>query len=205
MKIGVLLFFTTFVFFSQTWACDFNVVKSIVPLEQKTQFSELCLNDYFEKRDLAFQSLSDETMKIVPDAETLVFDDMILFETNKTLPLEENGRLELVEQIFNQYMSNLKAYNGLCELQIYSGEQKLSLNDFLILQRTEGGQPGTRRQLTKDDVASPSWKLLCPNQEGQPYVLKSGKYFFVFVDVYENKTFTSTKSHLAKFMFSFRK
>lgn len=205
MKIWGFLFLGLFAFISQAGACDFNIVKSVIPLEQKTEFSELCLNTYFEKRDLAFQSLSEETVQIVPDAETLVFDDMVLFESNKTLPLEEQGRLELIEQIFNQYISNLKAYNGKCELQMFSGEQRLTISDFLILQRSEADQPGTRRQLTKDDVASPNWKLLCPNKDGQPYVLKSGKYFFVFIDVYENKTISSTKAHFSKFLFSFRK
>lgn len=201
---GFIVLFLTLVS-SQSSACDFNITKSVVPLEQQTEFSNLCLDTYFEKRDLAFQSLSEETVKFVPDAEALVFDDMVLFETTQPSPLEESGRLVLIEQIFNLYMANLKAYNGQCELQMYSGEQRLSLNDFLVLQRTEGGQPGTRRQLTKDDVANPSWKLLCPNKDGQPYVLKSGKYFFVFIDVYENKTLASTKTHLAKYMFSFRK
>ena len=200
-----LFVFLLLIFFAKSEACNFNVMKTMIPLEQKTEFSDLCLNDYFQKRDLAFQSLIDGTIQMKPDAETLVFDDMILFETTRTLPLEEKGRLELIEQIFIQYTSNLKAYNGKCELQMYSGEQKISLNDFLILQRTEGGQPGTRRQLTKDDVVSPGWKLLCPNKDGQLYTLKSGKYFFVFIDVYENKTLSATKTHLAKFLFSFRK
>jgi hypothetical protein len=201
MKFVALIFIA---FSAHAYACDVQIVKTIIPLNQQLNHTLLCADQYFEKRSPLTLSADDESGMIFQDPIDMVFYDMILFESPLTLPLEEEGRLQLIDTLFESYKRSLKNHWGTCELKIQSNARDLSLADFHIVSRTEGGQPGTRRMLTKDDVEAPSWQVLCPTSDGQMKIFKSGSYFFVFVDVYENKTLSKTKAHMAKFLFSFR-
>lgn len=176
----------------------------MIPLKGETIHSNLCLDRYFEERELITTSISDELPVLFQDFDNMVFDDILLIETQKSLPLEEKGRLEILESIFQSYKSSLKSPYGSCDLKLLSGEKEISFEVFQILAREEGGQPGTRRMLTKDDVSQPNWQVFCSNSSGEKILFKSGTYFFVFVDIYENKTLQNTSAHLAKFLFSFR-
>lgn len=198
-----LLFLIPF-FSSLAMACDISVVKTMVPWNSQTTHTGLCIDRYFEGRHLLTTSISDEIPVLFEDLDNMVFDDMLLVELNNSAPLEERGRLEVLKKIFSSYKQSLKNPWGACDLKMYSGENEISFEDFHISSREEGGQPGTRRMLTKDDVSKPSWRVFCPNSAGQKVLLKRGDYFFVFVDFYENKTLTSTKAHFAKFLFSLR-
>lgn len=191
---------------SQSAACDFVIKKTVYPLYNQTEHEGVCLEDYFLSRDLAFHSFDrlTNTALLSPNAIDINFDDMLLFELPKKsgTPLDERGRLGLVEQILGQFFESLKNNYGACYLRLYEGSQLLSLRDFKKSARDAGGQPGTRLMLTKDDVKDPSWEMVCPSQKGPLQVAKKGKYFFIFADVHENVSLTTTKTHFAQFLFS---
>ncbi len=167
-----------------------------------------CINEYFSARNLGQISLgeSEHTGKqfVFRDVADMVFDEHILFRiTEQSGPLEKEGRKKVAQEIFQFYLNSLKNDSGICDLQLYSGDRRLSLADFRDFERTLADQPGSRIMLTKEDVAHPSWKLVC-QENGQSKIEKEGKYFFLFVDVYENKTLQNTRDHLAYYLFSLR-
>lgn len=167
-----------------------------------------CIDEYFSSRNLGQISLgeSEHTGKqfIFRDSADMVFDEHILFRlSEQSAPLEQEGRKKIAQEIFQFYLSSLKNDAGKCELQLYSGEKRLGLADFKEFERSLADQPGSRIMLTKEDVAQPSWKLIC-QENGQAKIEKEGKYFFLFVDVYENKTLQNTRDHLAYYLFSLR-
>lgn len=187
-------------------ACDFVIKKTVVPLNSQTEHTGICLDDYFLSRDLAFNGFSRETNLPIlkPNFVDINFDDMLLFELPKNAekPLGPVGRFRFAEEILLQFFSSLKNKNGPCYLRLYDGEQLLSFKDFKLISREEGGQPGTRLMLTKDDVKNPYWEMLCFSEKGPLEVVKKGQYFFIFADVYENVSITTTKTHFSKFLFS---
>ncbi len=198
----VSLFFVTV----ESSACDFQITKTAGQLNSQTHHKDLCLQDYFQQRNLGFQSLSRDAVNyvIISDLEKMYFDDMLLFEMphQKGIPLEKAGRLKWVKEIYIQYFASLKNEYGACSLRLYSGKELLSLNDFIPTERDVNGQPGSRLMLTKDDIQNPSWELACPSATGAMEVSKKGKYFFMFVDIYENKNLTQTQTHFSQFLFS---
>ena len=133
------------------------------------------------------------------------YDDMILFNlpNQDGTSLGESGRLALVKNLLAVYFKSLKNEHGSCDLSLYEGTQLLKLENFKLIARTIDGNPGTRLMLTKDDVKNPSWKMLCPNENGIFNVAKSGNYFFIFADVHENVTISTTTTHFSQFLFSF--
>jgi hypothetical protein len=167
-----------------------------------------CIETYFGSRNLGQISLgeSEHTGKqyLFRDTADMVFDEHFLFRlTEQTGPLEKMGRKKIAQEIFQKYLQSLKNDIGQCELQLFSAERRLGLEDFRDLERSMADQPGSRIMLTKEDVTAPSWKLIC-QENGQAKVEKEGKYFFLLVDVYENKSLLNTKDHLAYYLFSLR-
>lgn len=204
LRVG-LGFFIVLSFF-QSSACDLQIRKTANPINQQTVHEGLCLDEYFATRDLAFHSISINSMQFLMSKSptTLQYDDMILFdlppETPK--PLGESGRLAVVKTILSSYFSHLRNEFGSCTLSLYDGTQTLTIDDFKKFPRDIEGQPGTRLILTKDDVKNPSWEMTCPTESGASYVAKSGKYFFIFVDVHENVSISTTTTHYSQFLFS---
>lgn len=204
----LLLSFSTASAKFQEADCEFVVTKTMIPIDKKTSHQNLCLRDYMINRDLAFHSLSETqqgSIIFVKNDKTMQFDDMLLFELPKQngKPLENQGRLELVKLILGSFFSELKNSYGSCELKLYSDSKELTLADFKESARDADGQPGTRLMLRKDDVANPRWELICPLESGDKEVVKSGDYFFIFVDVYENTGENEKlKGHLSRFLFS---
>ncbi len=187
--------------------CPITVNKTMLPLDHQVYHQDLCINNYFLKRDLAKNSVGEDKngfAVIVEDKVTLDFDDMLLFSTSLPLPLGETGRLELIGEIYKSYLTSLKSEHGVCELKIFSDKTQLSINDFIKSDREEGGQPGTRLSLTKDDIKNPSWELWCTDKDQKMVLTKQGSYIFVFIDVYENIGTTGLIDHLTQFLLAFR-
>lgn len=207
MKFLGLLFSILLVGFS-SHACDFQIDKIAVPLKDMTIQSPICLEDYFIARDFANYSQGFDrrgNLEIIQDAENIYFNDMLLFSLpgKEKIPLQAAGRLKLVKNIYAQLFSHMNGYFGACELNLYDGNKKLSIDDFKFYAREEEGQPGSRLMLTTTDIPKSRWEVVCPLKEGGTYVTKSGNYFFLFVDVYENiGTSANLKDHFAQFLFS---
>lgn len=200
--LGSLIFFG----FLQSYACDLQIRKTANPINQQTQHEHLCLNDYFANRDLAFHSISINSMQFLMSKSltTMQYDDMILFDlpAQTVKPLGDSGRLAVVKTILSSYFNNLRNEFGACSLSLYDGAKVLTIDDFKLSARNIEGQPGTRLMLTKDDVADPAWEMTCPTESGAQSVAKSGNYFFIFVDVYENVSISTTTTHYSQFLFS---
>jgi hypothetical protein len=202
MVLGFLIFFS----FLQSYACDLQIRKTANPINQQTVHQDLCLDDYFAARNLAFHSISANSMQFLmsKSATTMQYDDMILFDLplQTAKPLGEAGRLAVVKTILTSYFSSLRNEFGACTLSLYDGAAILTIDDFKLTARDIEGQPGTRLMLTKDDVKNPAWEMTCPTESGSYEVAKSGKYFFIFVDVHENVSITTTTTHYSQFLFS---
>ncbi len=187
--------------------CDVLVTNTMVSLEAKSTHEGLCLSDYMLKRDFAFKSLSENQAGatiIINDPEKMYFNDSFLFQVAeaKKNPLEDEGRLAIVQKIVSLFFSELKNKHGSCELKLYSDQKRLMLADFKQFARKAEDLPGTRLMLTRDDVKNPSWELECPNAKNEKEISKSGNYFFLFVDVYQNKAEKRFKGHVAELLFS---
>jgi hypothetical protein len=204
LQMGLGLFI--FLCFLQSSACDLQIRKTANPINQQTEHEGLCLNEYFAIRDLAFHSISVNSMYFLMSKSptTMQYDDMILFDLppHTAKPLGESGRLTVVRTILSSYFSHLRNEFGTCTLSLYDGSQKLTIDNFQRFSRDIEGQPGTRLMLTKDDVKDPSWEMTCPTASGASSVAKSGKYFFIFVDVHENLSISTTTTHYSQFLFS---
>ena len=192
--------------FFQSSACYLIIRKTANPINQQTVHENLCLDDYFAKRDLAFHSISINAMQFLmsKNLSTMHYDDMILFDlpAQTVTPLGEAGRLAVVKTILTAYFNNLSNEFGACSLTLFDGTKALTMDDFKLSARNIEGQPGTRLMLTKDDVKNPAWEMSCPTESGAHEVTKSGEYFFIFVDVYENISIATTTTHYSQFLFS---
>lgn len=187
--------------------CDFVIDRTQVPLSGTTVHSALCLEEYATQRDFANMSLGEtELGKLYEfrDPTGIYFYDMMTFITPVTSLLGNDGRKSLVTRMYNAILSSLKNEFGACQLEMYSGDKKLSLNDFIKAARDAQGHPGTRLILTKDDVPSPRWLLQCPTQSGEVQVVKKGNYFFTFAEVYESNGDPKLKGNLAQYLLSFK-
>jgi hypothetical protein len=204
LQVG--LGFFIFLGFFQSYACDLQIRKTGNPINQQTTHEGLCLDDYFATRDLAFHSINIDSMKFLMSKSltTMQYDDMILFDLppQTPKPLGDTGRLTLVKTILSSYFNNLRNEFGACSLSLYDGTNVLTIDDFKLSARDIEGQPGTRLMLTKDDVKNPAWEMTCPTESGAQSVAKSGKYFFIFVDVHENMSISTTTAHYSQFLFS---
>ena len=204
LQVG--LGFLIFLGFFQSNACDLQIRKTANPINQQTVHQDLCLDDYFAARDLAFHSISINSMQFLMSKSpaTMQYDDMILFDLplQTTKPLGEAGRLTVVKTILSSYFGSLRNEFGVCTLSLYDGVTALTIDDFKLSARDIEGQPGTRLMLTKDDVKNPFWEMMCPTESGSRYVAKSGKYFFIFADVHENVSISTTTTHYSQFLFS---
>lgn len=198
MIAGILLFMAS----SFGADCDKQIKKVMVPMAFDKE-AGICFDEYFAKRDLAKYSLSELSGAVVEASDYMAFDDMILF--TYALPMGEEGRLKIAREIYQTYLSSLKNSVGACSYKIFDGEKQLNVTDFQIGVREAEGQPGSRIILKSEDLKTPSWKLECPNENGQSVVAKSGNYFFLFVDVYENIGTSNLQGHLTQFLFSSRK
>lgn len=189
-------------------ACDFEITKTELPLENKVRHENLCLENYFEKRDLGRFSLGEDHRTGAPvifrDTANSSFGEMYLFKTNSDDLLGIQGRLALAKKVYANYMNSLRNDFGACKLEIRSGDRLLSIEDFIPSERNEAEQPGSRLMLTKDDVKSPHWKLLCADANGKEKIEKEGDYFFIFVDIYDNISPGTLQNNLGKYLFSFR-
>lgn len=182
--------------------CDKSIKKVLMPLSFDTE-QGMCFDDYFSQRNLTKISINDDG-QMFPDTNNMAFDDWLLFAYEK--PMGESGRLQIVKEIYQSYRSSLKNEFGFCDIQLWSADKQLQVEDFQIVQREEAGQPGTRITIQSENVVDPSWKLVCtsPFDESKK-VVKQGKYFFIFVDVYENiGTAAGLDNHLSKYLFSHR-
>jgi hypothetical protein len=192
--------------FLQSYACDLQIRKTANPINQQTVHQDLCLDDYFAARDLAFHSISVNSMQFLmsKSSTTMQYDDMILFDlpAQTAKPLGEIGRLSVVKTILASYLNSLRNEFGVCTMELYDGKKILTIEDFKLSARDIEGQPGTRLMLTKDDVADPAWRMTCPTGSGSYEVAKSGNYFFMFVDVHENVSIATTTTHYSQFLFS---
>lgn len=167
-----------------------------------------CINQYFESRNLAEISLGENehngTPYLFKDPMDMTFDEHILFRLpSNSGPLGKDARKAIAQSIYRSYLSTLKFNGQSCQLQLFAGDNVLGLEDFSDFERSLSDQPGSRIMLTKDDVSNPSWKLICGNM-GQEKIVKEGKYFFLFVDVYENTNPLKLKDHLSYYLFSLR-
>lgn len=196
---------------AQAESCDLKIFATSMAIEGQTKDLDLCLDQYTEARNIGMYSQSEGfngKIDLVRDPQYIQFYDMFLFETG-TKPLGETGRLDLVKSIYASFQKSLKNEFGRCEMKITAGTKAnptprtLTIDDFIFYVREEGGQPGSRLMLTKDDVTAPQWELVCPNGAGGTLVEKSGNYFFVFIDVYENLGTGNLRGHLSQVLFSF--
>lgn len=192
-------------------ACPMSVTKTDIPLQGQQHFTGLCIEDYFQKRDLGRISIGEDAhgnSYLFRDRDQISFDDMILFEVDPakvSLPLGTEGRLALDRLMFNLFLSSLRGDRGeTCQLSFKSGDKVLSVDDLMAVERKEAGQPGTRIKLYNDDVPDTSWQVLCPDENGKMTVSKQGTYFFIFFDTYESQPGSRLKGNLAKFLVSFR-
>lgn len=191
---------------TSAFACEIEVTKT---MHERLAGPGLgCVETYFETRNLAEISLGENehngTPYIFKDPMDMTFDEHILIRLPyASTPLGKEKRKSVAQSIFRTYLKSLKFNGEPCQLQLYSGEKVLSLDDFMDFERSLSDQPGSRIMLTKDDVSNPSWKLTCGNLDSAK-VVKEGKYFFLFVDVYENTNPLKLKDHLAYYLFSLR-
>lgn len=202
---GILLLVSSLWFFSSAHAdCDFSINATLIPMESA---APVCLQDYFNARDLAHVSLvnNSQSFSLKRDEERMQFNDQVAFQlAAQNGRLLEKGRLELIDKIAAAHAASLKDVFGACELKMFSGEKRLMIEDFKVSARNSEGVEGTRRMLRSDkDVESPRWELVCKDAAGNEMVEKSGTYFFVFIDVYENLEAANAKGHYAQFLWSF--
>jgi hypothetical protein len=207
--MGFLFSFVSFIFLSVPAfaSCDFQITKTMIPIGQKTYHENLCLKEYFALRDMAFQSLTESPqglLLLVYDPMTIDFDDMILFKTKDSFLGGEPGRIILLRRFYKEFLRSLKNTFGKCKLQVFSEKKLVGVDDFKVSKRLEADLVGTRLMLTKDDVKDPHWQLLCPNEKGEMSITKSGKYFYIFIDIIENNGNVKLVDHLAKFLFALR-
>ncbi len=193
-------------FSTTAFACEIEVTKT---MHERLAGPGLgCLETYFESRNLAEISLGENehngTPYLFKDPMDMTFDEHILIRLPSiSTPLGKEKRKSVAQSIFRTYLKSLKFNGESCHLQLYSDEKILGLDDFIDFERSLSNQPGSRIMLTKDDVSNPSWKLTCGNLENEK-VVKEGKYFFLFVDLYENTDPLKLKDHLSYYLFSLR-
>lgn len=194
---------SVFVFASSAFGseCDKRITKVMIPMSFDAE-QGICFDDYFANRNLSKISISSDDGALFEDAKNMAFDDMLLFSYDK--PMGEEGRLNIAKEIYQSYRQSLKDPMGACDIQLWNGDKQLQVTDFQIAKREAEGQPGTRIIIKSEDFKSPSWKLVCKSVLGGENVVKQGKYFFVFVDVYENIGTANLKNHLSQYLFSHR-
>lgn len=181
--------------------CAFSVIKTLMPLKTA---NPVCLDEYFYERNLAQYSISAEAYAFYRDTMYMQFDDWLLFTVPSQEPMGEVGRLQLVRQMYETYLKSLRDTFGDCKLNLYGGDKLLTIDDFKVVQRDEEGQPGTRIVLNNEILKNQRWELVCKGATGEYGVEKSGGYFYIFFDVYENQGDQGLVGHFSKFLLSFR-
>jgi hypothetical protein len=184
--------------------CDFVIYRVMVPLKNKVDTNPICLNEYFQLRDLGqFSYIDNSKGKIVSyqDKQSIQLEDIILFEVSEKL-LGIKGRLKYIKEIYKKLNGSIKNDFGLCHVNLMDDDKTLSINDFILTAREEGDHPGSRLMLTNDDIKNPHWELICTNSMGIQKIVKKGTYVFIFIDIYENiGTKTIFSHHMAKYLF----
>lgn len=195
-------------------ACDLQLEKLAVPLAGTNFPNDLCIESYFEQRDLGRMSLGANEQTgayFFRDQSKMDFNDLAIFKRLAPnppavlAPMGLDGREALLKKIYGIYLKSLRSDSGACELQLSANGQPRSLEDFTFSERLEEGQPGTRLSIMSDGSFDPSWEMLCQGSDGQKHVEKSGSYFFLFIDVYDNVDASAfLRDNLAQWLMSFR-
>lgn len=190
------------VWVSGGWACDIVVERAKTQQEPGMQLSlPLCLEDYLSQIDLVHHGESEVGLGTMQTHDMMTFN----LPQGSALSVRSDRRVLTLQSIFKSMLTSLQDEYGACELKMFARDRVLSAADFVTQARVVEEQAGTRIILRSEEQTEPRWNLECPDEDGLKVVTKSGEYFMVFIDVYENQdpARLGTKSHLMSYLFSF--
>lgn len=163
---------------------------------EKQQGKPMCLEKYFQIRQLHKMVADLDRGVAYEDPNVLRFYDIMLFTVHANdRPKRDfgiEGRTQLVSEVWSQMLGSMKTEEGPCALEFRDGQMSLDLMRHGPIQRVdnEHSNPGNRFVMKSEDYKDPHWNLTCPVKTKTGSVemktLKQGKYFYLFLDVYEN-------------------